>query len=663
MKKLSFIILIILITSVLGCGSSTAFAQVPLTGIEGSYVLDDLDGSTIAGKPFDVKDYPLSNTTQTKVLSLWEHKFNKDSNKQSEYGLYLYVYNPTGYGVQEVGSRLSIATKYSGDKATDYSHYNLKLLSCSTGEYKNLFLKYKVLFVDDVLKRVNGQETRRYDIAELEVRYSNFDLPIEVAGKSEAFDVGNTYVYTGYLAGCGSDENTLKCTTKDIDVLGLEVHQAWWRYKNGENTVKQISTAYFGIPEEITDRFDGIKSIKANWFETHMQPMTVFTDSGYHALFDPYVGTLLKVYKERHSHVNETGGVDIPLKYWLQSKVDTQTNYLYGHSWWTYNLRGSGGPLVVNEYEQRKLMLNFYVSSGKVSTDEVLRNMQAYTSKFGGELLINKYSKELFMAEVDEGRQYGWQGSDGKGVEIAADSKFVIDGFDVGASLRNWFQNLIKEFETIDTPEISPIAFVKDEDLIGDNTTIAAKLYIDESEVDNLLKTYAANKLAGKKTVVFRFAVTDYSTWDLGCGWHGCSAFDVKNVGYLVEQTAFLDFDIIWLKFVKDNVETVIPVAQKPVDVVGGLTPTPGTDPDNTSDVLQGLKDFWNSVEKFFGNVGKWLSEYWWVIVVGFVVVGIVVTLCIKFGAKVLWFALKWTIFLPFTLLAYGIKAATKKRE
>ena len=99
----------------------------------------------------------------------------------------------------------------------------------------------------------------------------------------------------------------------------------------------------------------------------------------------------------------------------------------------------------------------------------------------------------------------------------------------------------------------------------------------------------------------------------------------IKDAGYVVTtQTAFLDFDIIWLKFVKENVETVIPTVSSPIDIVSGLTPP------ETNDPFEWLK-----------IALEWLKENWWVLLVGLGVALLIVFLSVDILRKGLGIVLK----------------------
>ena len=73
---------------------------------EQTNVMDDLRNATIDGKPFSVTDYPFDEKKDTRVLSLVEYCYSFYEEKQGNYNLYVYVYNPKGL-MFDVGSPLN----------------------------------------------------------------------------------------------------------------------------------------------------------------------------------------------------------------------------------------------------------------------------------------------------------------------------------------------------------------------------------------------------------------------------------------------------------------------------------------------------------------------------------------------------------------------------
>ena len=261
MKKLAFVLILIIVTMSLGCGISTAFAATE-TAFDNTYVLDDLNESNIAGEQFNLVNYGYSKERQAQVLTFAEYGFNYDIDKQNYYGLYVYVYNPSGQVIGKERNKITIATVYENDKAVDYAPFELILLSVSDGDYANLFYKFKVADVSRSLTRVSvNTNLRRYDVGEIELNFGE--------DNNKAFNVGNYYEYSGFAKGCGVDataDSTLTCKSDRIETLPLKVNSSYYLYNNGGTKYSNLSSVYFGVPQSTFDKYGKLQQIKSNWY-------------------------------------------------------------------------------------------------------------------------------------------------------------------------------------------------------------------------------------------------------------------------------------------------------------------------------------------------------------------------------------------------------------
>ena len=63
---------------------------------EQTNVLDDLKKATVNGEPFNLTNYNFDESKPTQVLSFVEYCYSFYTEKQDNFGLYVYVYNPKG---------------------------------------------------------------------------------------------------------------------------------------------------------------------------------------------------------------------------------------------------------------------------------------------------------------------------------------------------------------------------------------------------------------------------------------------------------------------------------------------------------------------------------------------------------------------------------------
>ena len=111
-----------------------------------SDVMEDLESSTIDGKPFDISDYAFDESEQTQVVMFAEYCYSFYANRQENYGLYVYVWNPQGLRFTLDSTRNKISLRTGKDESVGYTKYTLLYLDqCDQTNYEGLFLKFKVM--------------------------------------------------------------------------------------------------------------------------------------------------------------------------------------------------------------------------------------------------------------------------------------------------------------------------------------------------------------------------------------------------------------------------------------------------------------------------------------------------------------------------------------
>ena len=143
------------------------------TAYENTNVLDNLEGSTIGGKEFDIADYPHSDSGVPQIISLVEFCYSYYADRQEDFGLYIYVYNPQDIAFDMATDRNKIQLTY-GDKQS-YSKYTLEFLNYSEqAGYEGRFYKFRIDLSDaerlDILNTVDDNG-RVYKISGIELSY------------------------------------------------------------------------------------------------------------------------------------------------------------------------------------------------------------------------------------------------------------------------------------------------------------------------------------------------------------------------------------------------------------------------------------------------------------------------------------------------------------
>ena len=586
-RIMAFVLAMLLLFTTIGGGVIYASATSVEDAFKSSNVLEDLMGSTIGDKPFNILDYPYHSEGSLQVISFTEYCYSYAANKRDDYGLYLYIYNPTGVTVDftSLQNKIQMAVSYnSSGKATRYEKFDLEFCSASTGNYKNLFYKFRVVdreingttFAD----RVNSN-LRRYDVSGIELL---------IAGDKNAteYHVGGTYCFTGYAAGYGPDaagESTLSGTVENIETLSLEVHHTNYRTNLsdlGENHYNEVNTVYFSVPERIFEQYGNLQKIHAQWWEYKTKMAAITSNQDFYNELLAYVGTDVGEYDP-----------DVPVSMYAEYEGTSTASTTHHHYGWAFNkdmsTKTSLFMTTYCTYDKLSTMMPYVFYAPVVDTESIFDflyseppagSMEAnvvqdwiykYSNDLGnGYIDCNgrKISKDLFETFVDDGRKMGYNN-----VNVDLSDTFDLSSYD---STHSWWDKLWAfgfswPATDGDYKDVQPIYELQSRDLSGSDDAIAAALLVNRNDVSDLKAYYKAERAKGNRVILFRFANTDYySAPAFRSGYSG----SIDNTDtYVAQQTVFLDFDIIDLTFNKDGVYTVIPVVSSPTDVINGFDP------------------------------------------------------------------------------------------
>lgn len=555
-------------------------------------VLEDLNSSTVNGKSFDLRDYPYNSELDVKLINFVEFAYSYTGNDNDNYSLYLYVYNPKGFniGTATRQNKVQMAVEYNDDgEPSRYEKFNLIYCSKSTGDYNNLFYKFRV--EDRKLSdgstfymRVNSNE-RRYDISGIElVQYGN--------PNADDYTIGGTFKFTGYVAGYGPDKSapsTLQCNVENLETLYLNAHQTNYRTNVshlGEGHYNEVNTVYFAVPERIFEEYGVLQKIRAEWWEYKTQYAAITSNYDYYHTLLANVGKYSKDsgFTMWHGKSSYTDKLDTG----LSTITHTTTNYDWAYGIESSQTSGTWGSNTTIVHERTDILpYAFYSTANSVGgiydflyTDVVAGNVKStqiknwiynYSNSLGnGYIDCNgrEISKDLFMDHVDEGRTMGYNDK-----TIDLEDTFDLMSYD---SNHNWWDKLwdygLSWPKTDgDLTDVKPIVEVQATDLLSNNQSISDNLLININDVGEFKTFFAEETMKGNRVILFRFAATDYF-----CHEVGRRELNEQNADtYIASQTVFFDFDIIELTFNKDGVYHVIPVVSSPQDIVNDFTAPP----------------------------------------------------------------------------------------
>lgn len=595
-------------------------AETVVAAYEEQNIMQDLEGSTVGGKPFDVKDYPRNTFGHPQIIHFVEFCYSYDAEKQSDFGLYVYVYNPQQVAIDTDTERNKIEISYGNKAGKEYSKYVLEFLNYSTETgLEGRFYKFKLRLSDaakqSILNNVNEDE-RVYEVVGIE---------LSIYGKVEDYTCAQKYTYTGFAKGYGSELAEGDTVFAWVDGLEefveLDVEHTFYRTKTSDKGLyfqNQVNTVYFAVPERFFEEYGELQRIKAEWREFQTNEIVVTSNLDYYLKMLPYIG--VPVGNPTYDNYREDVGFTLTYDYKF-----FPTHYFYGG--WNFFLHdltddsshGQWDGVIFNADGRYRFDTLFYLfltddikeydpdaditSQGGVPSHILEDYIYNYDKTFNrGTVEFNghKVSADLFQEDIQEDRkrndtygviQSGFDGMSCYDFDAGVDLDALISYKDSG---KNWWDQVVEEgswgaiFHPVEDEEsrvVEPIKVLDSEDLEGSDTEIAYNLMIQKSDVKALKDAYNdAVTISGdndepKRLVMFRFAVSDYFSSPMKTV-HG-TAFEVHDGEfYAARQTVFLDFDVIQLSFTKDNSLTAIPVVSSPIDIVNDVT-TPSHIPDD----------------------------------------------------------------------------------
>ncbi|MBQ7339223.1 MAG: hypothetical protein IJW43_00010 [Clostridia bacterium] len=553
-----------------------------------SNVLDDLEDMTLDGKKFSLEEYNFDTKKDTQILSFVEYCYSFYEEKQDDFGFYVYIYNPKGLKFKTDSSLNTIQFATTKDSDSAYTKYTLTYLNKSEkADYEGLFYKFKVNLTEEqktaILNGVNSS-SRVYKV-------SGFELVTQGDLNATDYEVSLTYKYSGYAKGCGPNENaesTLKFTSEGLETLSLDVHATTYRPDgtNGKNDYTQDSlhSVYFAVPNKVIEQYGEMVAVHATWLNAVLKPALVTgNQDAYNAIYN-FIGQnigqhnedLNYMYLGAHSSFSGSMGMNL---------TSHECGYYYnGVSDWSGHMVGLGSGTEINT-----LYMLFNSGTGTDSADDYIitsedikEKLIESANKFGGNLVNGKFSECIFESVDEEFTE----------VNIRADETYSLDS-ELQVLGSSWWDKLWGITHTVSSTfdGIQAIYPIKESDTKGSIVEVSNRLFVSQSDVEDLKTYYNANK-ENSTVYLFRYQVSDYVSQEATLFEEGSSlGFEVWNEvdtnAYFFQETINLDFDIIDVTFSTGEVETVIPVVSNPIDVVPDGTPPVYTESDEGFDFFK----------------------------------------------------------------------------
>lgn len=598
----------------------TAYAET--VGIDGTAIEDDFESIGL-----DIGCYSKKEDGNPSVIYFLENCYSDNPTLKSAYGLYLYVYNPSETPIDSSSNLHSVNMATAFDtKGEPISYENVQITALDNTDNCR-FYKFKITnstaFLWDMQEYAYKHEgKRRYDFAGLQIKFTGASLP-------QDFEVAKSYTWTGFAKGCGANteaESTLACSSAGTDVLNLEIEHTTWRNIDSaqDYICDAVSTVYFGLPEKYAVDYMKLQAITAEWYEYKTKPIFVTSSgNGYNELFD-WIGTsLANPYAESsYEQVGETNR-NLTFRVLWEEYVYSMTgngavmdafDKCYNGKQFTYdgkysdcfrNVSVNGALFTLGDNWSYLTTLDwlFLANGGNdvdnwndyfISPKQVEDYMKWYTANIGfnDTMVLEQFSSDLFEKTIDNDRIQHLEYKD-TGATSGYVKQTIIDDkddFDLKFyekkdwfTLGDWLLGKTHEWKSKD---FDPFVVLSPEEMNGlSKNQFNEKYLIDDNNTssDSGSVYTDCRELAkqGKYVVLFRFAVTDYysssARFDNTDAWTDKDYDGSKNLsdinGYVAQETVFLNFDILSLRFLnRDGItESIVPVVADPINIIAGL--------------------------------------------------------------------------------------------
>ncbi len=589
-KILSFIFAFVIL---LGAIPFATFAATSATSnpIETSYVTDDL-----RAMGYNLGNYPKDTSADfVSVINFLEHGYSAKGD-QRYYGLYLYLYSPTGKALDMDECRLQMAYK-NKDGLTNYQKYYLTVSSVSLDSYSNLFYKLKVEGTTKLVRDIN-KGFRHYSLSGIELKFQGESI--------EDFPLEQSWTYTGYMENFGAGENdpgTLYCTKDEVEVIQTELQSASWFSQSsdfGADYRYELSSVYFNIPTYFIKKYgnlddkpsnggtSGLYSVRGEYYKYATNGLVVPNDS-WKTKFENVVGDNISIKAAYDHELEYISGYPGFYRYLYVTEGSWANKITYWDlSYNTELVYKNRYNYTVSNFVQTKF-LNLLVSSSafvdSVDFKEVYQ--EDYNKKF-----INTNGLRLNGILEGVGQHVPYY--------ITVDDESLNSAIKSYASRKeggalNFLDRIFNGKLYVDDegyPEIKPIVEVTNSDLSGKgDNTVAENLFMMENDAKRLREFYN-DKKDENHIYLMRFEVNPYYCPQVTL--HNVTVDDEIGTGYYFEKAVFEEFDI--LEFTFKNVEgklTTVPVSCDPIDIVGSIIPgnnqtypNPNGNDDTTDDEL-----------------------------------------------------------------------------
>lgn len=557
------------------CAYAAEFTAYDKTTIE-----DDL-------RSLNIGNYPKNTGEKHRLLDeagFMEYGFSQSTFIADNYfGIYFYLYNPCE---REISTRaganvVNMAVEYDTEgNPIKYENCSITFLDCTSN---HRFYKFRLTNSADVYARALAyskahEGKRRYDIGSIQVWYlGDQNATDSFVGKGDRADcdgISYTYFCKGYAAGCGAegnDQSTLSVERQKLETISLDIHSTWFRTDFNDPyasySATTLSSVYFAIPKRFITEYGQLQIVKAEWYEYKTNYIFVTDSDEVMKEVEPYLGYEIPLDEKGNRYDPK---IPFSIYHYLGPSDSGQQGL-------GYNKQKSKEQLSRIDALIQQNNLNKIVAPKVVQ--DCFENYPIYEGDEILEVGEKKFNANLFSEEVDEGHKRGYNVHE-------FDARNKADWLDITLenTTSDWdkFLNIFRPNNQVHNylteNDILPIVEIKAEDLNVPRSQAAKKIFVDESEIDELKDYQKKAESENNAVYILRFSTSQYIAYEMefhkDSDWTG---LDYKTM-YAARDTVYLSFDIIHLGFVLGDDVKIIPVVASPIDIYPALQPPPSVE-------------------------------------------------------------------------------------
>lgn len=590
-----------------------AAEKVVPDGIKASNVCDDLE--TMG---YDLSDYPRDESANfISVIDFTEFGYHY-SGDQRYFGLYIYVYNPSGKKLSTTGNAVELSFNHKDTGETGYVKYNLRVMSVSA-DAGNEYVFYKFFVNNSSAIGANVGKYRMYKLSSIELQYEEKGV-----SKAKSFKIGGSYAFTGYQDNFGPSGSNLPlhCNYSTIEVIDVELHGASWYTDTsdlGEDYRYEVSSVYFNIPNyyinkygNLEDETSGLYSVQGVYSKSVTNGLVV--QGSAYSDFESYEQMVLSAQSgyKNYSVGSGFGFYSLQDSYMQGTGVRYTSDISFNYSLKTY----SNIFQVIDVRSKYPIDQILHIVKGDSYSDEI--SQEVWLSEYStnrsvwNSALKLAVMKDLSFGDLGRQRYFDITVKDNSLNESIKSYADKVGYSQASGDVKRWLMNfflgdLLSDAEGYD--EIKPIVEINTGIFgptsgIYDIEAIAEDLFLTKEDAEGLKSFVSANG-SDSHIYLMRFEVNPYYSKEviLTNNVNDVSPDGYDHKGLYFEKVVFSGFDILSFTF-KDvaGIYKTVPVSCDPIDIIGSIVPEP--EDDNGFDKIKNdVLDNYNSFKKLFDNV------------------------------------------------------------